>query len=83
VAILPVLQAIDPTIIASVPWLKWAMILVSLAVVVLRVVAPPPPSVPIKAADAVVVDPVLNTVTIAKATDMPGDVVTKAIGEKV
>ena len=83
IAILPVLQTIDPTILALNPWLKWTVIIVSLAVATLRIMAPPPPSVAIKTADAVRVDTVSGIVTIEKATAVPADVVSKPAGQTV
>ena len=85
IAILPVLQTIDPTFLAQNPWLKWTVIVVSLAVATLRIMAPPPPSVAIKTADAVTVDAVAGTVTIAKAAvaSIPTDVVSKPAGQTV
>jgi len=81
VAILPALQAIDPELLPS--WAKLAIALLGVVVVVLRFVAPPPPSVTIKAADMVTVNHLDNSVTISKAETIPNDIKSKWAGEKV
>lgn len=84
IAVLPALQMIDPTMLADNPWLKYVVIGISVLVAALRVIAPPPPSVPIKPDDSVVVDHATNTVTVTKAEPMPGAAAAaKLAGEKV
>lgn len=83
VAILPVLQTIDPAMLDSMPWLRTLIIVTGLLVAVLRVLAPPPPSVPIKTEDAVIADHANGTITIAKAGAIPANITDKPAGEKM
>lgn len=83
VAILPVLQTIDPAMLQANPRLKWIIVIVGIVVAVLRIVAPPPPAVVIKKDDAVSVNRDAGTVTIAKAADIPKGITDKAAGEKM
>jgi hypothetical protein len=82
VAVLPILQGIDPDVVHAHPALMWAILLLGVGVTVLRVIAPPPPAVPIHIDDAVEVDHLTGTVTVTKATAIPAGVVNKAAGEK-
>lgn len=81
VAVLPILQGLDQDFVHAHPFLMWTVIILGAAVAVLRVVAPPPPSVPIHIDDEVEVDHASGTVTVTKATAIPAGVVTKAAGE--
>lgn len=83
VAVLPILQGLDPDFVHAHPALMWGILILGIAVAALRVIAPPPPSVPIHIDDQVEVDRAAGTVTVTKAASMPADVVTKAAGEKV
>lgn len=82
VAILPLMQGIDPDVVHAHPALMWTILILGIVVTVLRVIAPPPPSVPIHIDDRVEIDHDANTVTVTKAAAIPVDVVTKAAGEK-
>lgn len=84
VAVQPILQEIDPTIVKDAPWLKWVLLGSGLAMALLRAFAPPPPSVPIHIDDDVEVDHELGTVTVTKAKidSIPADVVSKAAGDR-
>ncbi len=81
VAVLPILQGLDPDFVHAHPTLMWAMLILGVVSAVARVFAPPPPSVAIHTADAVDVDHLTGTVTIVKAAPIPADVVSKAAGE--
>jgi hypothetical protein len=84
VAVLPVLQGIDPDLMVQFPAIKWAIAVIGLAAAVARVLAPPPPSVKIRAEDAVMVDREAGVVTIAKGSGkLPDQVADKAAGEPV
>lgn len=80
VAVLPVLDGIDQQFVQAHPQIKTAAVILGLVAAVARVLAPPPPSVPIHIDDAVHVDRDAGTVTVVKATDIPSNVVTKAAG---
>lgn len=80
VAILPVLQTIDPTMLESMPWLRTLVIVVGVGVAVLRVIAPPPPAVTIKKDDAVSVMSD-QTVVITKAEGLPAKIVDQDPGK--
>ena len=75
----PALQAVDPELLPN--WAKLTIAMAGVAVAVLRVVAPPPPTVSIKTNDHVDVNPSGTVVTIVKADGVPSDVQTKAAGE--
>ncbi len=80
VMIQPVLMQIDPSLLADYPTLRWAIFLVSLAVVILRFFAPPPPAVTIKPEDAVT-KMNANTVVITKPDPLPAHVVDQDPGK--
>lgn len=80
-AALPVLQNVDPQLVTDHPSIRVGIFGVGVGVAVLRVVAPPPPSVPIHLADAVNIDG--NAVTIVKDAGVPAHIVDKAPGEKM
>lgn len=82
VAVLPILQGLDPDFVHAHPALMWGILILGIAVAALRVIAPPPPAVPIHIDDAVDVDHLTGTVTIAKAEPIPADVVSKPAGVK-
>jgi hypothetical protein len=81
-AALPVLQSADPSFVQDHPVVKTTVVVVGVGVAVLRVVAPPPPSVPIHIDDAVTVDHDAGTVTVTKPAAIPAGIVTKAAGEQ-
>lgn len=83
VAVLPILQGLDQDFVHAHPALMWTIIVLGIVVAVARIVAPPPPSVPIHIDDAVEVDQAAGVVTIAKATAIPAGVVSKLPGEKM
>lgn len=80
IAVQPVLQALDPTIAQRVPWLPWVLLGLAVGIPVLRILAPPPPSVPIHIDDQVVVQDD-KTVTITKATAVPAGITDKVAGQ--
>jgi len=81
-AIMPVLSQADQTVVQSIPWLPKAILACAVALSALRVLCPPPPSVSVQPGDIVHVDPVLNTVTVAKVDDIPAAVAARSV-EKV
>jgi hypothetical protein len=83
VAVLPILQGLDPEFVHAHPAIMWATMLLGIISAAARVIAPPPPSVPIHTGDAVDVDRVMGTVMVTKAAEIPASVVSKAAGEKV
>jgi hypothetical protein len=62
-------------------WLRWGLFGLAVLASILRLTAPPPPAVVIKKDDAVAVDHMAGTITIAKAEDIPATMVSKAAGE--
>lgn len=83
VMVQPILMAVDPSLLRDAPWLRWTIFGVSIGIVVLRFLAPPPPSVVIKKADEVIVDKREQTVTVIKAEPIKNTVQNKLPGEKV
>ena len=79
VAAVPALNAIDAALLPA--WAKLCIALAGVGVAVLRVVAPPPPAIPVKQADSMVVDHAQGTITISKAEDIPATTVSKLAGE--
>lgn len=72
---IPLPAALEPD------WIKWSLFAVAVAVGVLRAVVPPPQAATILRDDAVHIDRVANTITIAKAADIPADMQSKAAGD--
>ena len=83
VAIQPVLMAVDPSLLRDAPWLRWVIFAVSVSVMALRFLAPPPPKVTIEKADKVSVNQREQTVTVTKAKPIGDTVWSKSAGEKV
>lgn len=81
VAVLPVLQGLDQDFVHGHPVLMWAMVVLGVTAALARVLAPPPPSVPIHIDDQVDVDRQMGMVTITKAAHIPANVVSKEAGE--
>jgi hypothetical protein len=79
VAILPALQAIDPTLLPT--WAKLAIALLGVVAVAMRFLAPPPASIQVRPEDTVIVND-SNSVTVQTAAPLPAKVVDKAAGEK-
>lgn len=71
---IPLPAAVEPD------WIKWSLFGVAVVVGVLRQVAPPPPAATILRDDSVHVDRIANTITIAKAADIPANMRSKAAG---
>lgn len=66
VAVQPVIGATDPTLISSVGWLRWMPLGIACGIAVLRVVCPPPPSIPVQPEDRVHIDADNGTIAISK-----------------
>ena len=81
-AILPILQGIDRNFTSEHPTITWLIIVIGVMVAVLRVIAPPPPTVPIKRGDAVAVDHDAGTIVVTKAEPIPATLMSKLPGEK-
>lgn len=80
VAVQPVIAAADPSLVATYPWLRWAVLGMAIAIAALRVWAPPPQSIVVKQGDSMNVDHANNLITIATAADIPASVVSKEAG---
>jgi hypothetical protein len=81
-AILPILQGIDRSFTSEHPVITWAIIIIGVTVAVLRVIAPPPPAVPIKRGDAVSVDHDAGTIVVTKSEPIPATLMNKLPGQK-
>lgn len=78
VAVLPVLQGLDPDFVKAHPALMWASMIIGIVATVMRVIAPPPPHVTIHADDHVTVDHDTQTVTVAKVAPISAAVEARA-----
>lgn len=72
---------VGPFLVATFPFMPKVVAGVALLALIARWYAPPPPAVPVKKDDAMVVNHASGVITIAKAEDIPSDVISKAAGE--